>query len=168
MPLPHSPVGTATPPSRPPAALLEQLQTLRRGAERREGEWAATKASWLAELDALCARLRAWLEPASRLALARVETVTVHIANDEVGAYDAPGLNVTMPGPRHVWVHPVGTLIVGGRGVVEMGCGQNRGLLVLNRSGVWKLRAELRKGASSFLVPLDENEFARALMQLIL
>jgi hypothetical protein len=173
MPLPHPPVGTATLPHHPPAALLEQLHELRRVAEYREGEREAAKASWLAALDALFAQLQAWLEPACRLGLARAEVVPFHVADDEVGAYDAPALSVTMPGPRHVWVRPVGTLVVGGRGVVEMGCGHNRGLLVLNRSGVWKLRAEsaatdIRNRASSLLVVLDENEFARALMQLIL
>ena len=104
----------------------------------------------------------------SGLGLARVETVSFHVAEDEVGAYDAPGPKVTMPGPRCVWVRPLGTLVVGARGVVEMACGHGRGLLLLNRRGVWKLRADPRKASSSLLVVLDENEFARALMQLIL
>jgi hypothetical protein len=168
MPYPHAPVGTATPPSHPPAALLEQLQELRRAAERTEEGWAATKASWLAALDALLARLTGWLEPASGMGLARVETLSVHIACDEVGPYDAPALKVTMPGPRVVWVRPVGTLVVGARGFVEIVCGHSRGLLVLNRSGIWKLRPAPGTHASSLLVPLDEHEFARALMQLIL
>jgi hypothetical protein len=152
----------------PAAALLEHLEELRRRAALREGEYAAARGSWLAALDALLQRLHAWLEPASSRGLARVERATVHIADDEVGAYDAPALKVTMPGPRVVWVRPVGTLVVGARGYVEMVCGANRGLLVLNRDGIWKLRAEPQTRGSSRLAPLDENEFARTLTQLIL
>jgi hypothetical protein len=162
------PLGTTTLPMHPQAALLEHLQELRRVAELRDGACAVAKAGWLAAVDALFARLQAWLEPASSRGLARVERVSVHIADDEVGAYDAPALKVTMPGPRLVWVRPVGTLVVGARGYVEMVCGANRGLLVLNRDGIWKLRAQPWTRCSTRLAPLDEDEFARTLTQLIL
>jgi hypothetical protein len=173
MPFPSTLVGIAGPlattaPMHPPAALLEHLQELRRLAEHREGVYALARSSWLEALDALVGRLQAWLEPASFRGLAHVERTSVQITDDEVGAYEAPALQVTMPGPRLVWVRPVGTLVVGGRGCVEMVCGANRSLLVLNRDGIWKLRAEPWNRGSSRLAPLDENEFARTLTQLIL
>ena len=72
--------------------------------------------------------------------LARLDLATVHVDDDDVGAYDAPALKITLPGPRIVWVRPVGTLRVGAQGIVDVVCGSSRALLVLNRAGVWKVR----------------------------
>jgi hypothetical protein len=109
--------------------------------------------------------LRAWLERATAEGLARIDIASVHVPDDAVGAYDAPALKITLPGHRVVWVRPVGTLCVGARGIVDLVCGSNRALLVLNRAGIWKIRGV---AASSALAPLDENLFARALLELIL
>jgi hypothetical protein len=96
--------------------------------------------------------------------LARLDLATVHVENDDVGAYDAPALKIALPGARIVWVRPVGTLLVGAQGIVDVVCGSNRALLVLNRAGVWKVRGA---APSSTLVLLDGHTFAQALGELI-
>jgi hypothetical protein len=137
---------------------------MRRSAQEREVESSSVRASWLEAVDSLLRVLRAWLERATAEGLARIDIASVHVPDDAVGAHDAPALKITLPGQRVVWVRPVGTLCVGARGIVDLVCGSNRALLVLNRAGVWKIRGV---GASSALAPLDENAFARALMELI-
>jgi hypothetical protein len=103
--------------------------------------------------------------PAVQEGLARLDMATVHVDQDDVGAYDAPALKIALPGARIVWVRPVGTLRVGAQGIVDVVCGSSRALLVLNRAGVWKIRSA---GPSSTLVLLDGHTFARALGELIL
>jgi hypothetical protein len=103
--------------------------------------------------------------PAVQEGLARLDVATVHVDQDDVGAYDAPALKITLPGARVVWVRPVGTLRVGAQGIVDVVSGSSRALLVLNRAGVWKIRSA---GPQSTLVLLDGHTFARALGELIL
>jgi hypothetical protein len=149
----------------PAAALLQQLRAMKRSAIEVEVESSATRANWLESLDALLRVLRGWLHRAVDEGLARIDMASVHVPEDDVGSYEAPALKVTLPGPRVVWVRPIGTLCVGARGIVDLVCGSRRALLLLNRAGVWKIR---RVEASSSLVPLDENVFSRTLAELIL
>jgi hypothetical protein len=149
----------------PPAALIQRLREMQRSAQERDVESSSVRASWLQAVDSLLGVLRGWMERARIEGLARIDIASVHVPDDAVGAHDAPALKITLPGQRVVWVRPVGTLCVGARGIVDLVCGSNRALLVLNRAGVWKIRGV---APSSALVPLDENLFARALMELIL
>ncbi len=138
---------------------------MKRNEHELDVESSSLRASWLEAVDALLRTIRHWLDRAVREGLAKIDIASVHVPEDAVGAYDAPALKITLPGRRTVWVRPVGTLCVGGRGIVDVVSGSSRALLVLNRAGIWKIRAS---GPSSALVPLDENEFARALTELIL
>jgi hypothetical protein len=159
----YGPYGTLA--LSPAAALLQQLRAMKRSAVQVDVESAAVRASWLEAVDALLRLLRGWLERAVDEGLARIDIASVHVPDDDVGAYDAPALKISLPGPPVVWVRPIGTLCVGARGIVDLVCGSSRALLLLNRAGVWKIR---RVEPSSSLVPLDENVFASTLAELIL
>jgi hypothetical protein len=147
------------------AALMQQLRDLRRKDEENEAESSQARVHWLEQVDGLLRAIRAWMLPAVQEGLARLDMATVHVDDDDVGAYDAPALKITLPGQRIVWVRPVGTLRVGAQGIVDVVSGSSRALIVLNRSNVWKIRSA---GPSSTLVPLDGHAFARALQDLIL
>jgi hypothetical protein len=147
------------------AGLLERLRELKRKDDETEVESTAVRTLWLEAVDMLMRAVRAWMLPAVQEGLARIDAATVHVAQDDVGAYDAPALKIAFPGSRIVWVRPVGTLRVGAQGIVDVVCGSSRALLVLNRAGVWKIRGAT---PSSTLVLLDGHTFARALAELIL
>ncbi|HEY3818923.1 MAG TPA: hypothetical protein VGL81_17255 [Polyangiaceae bacterium] len=156
--------GAAGPDPGGSASLLQRLRELKRKDVEDEVESTAARTRWLDSVDMLMRAVRAWMLPAEQEGLARLDMATVHVAQDDVGAYDAPALKITLPGARIVWVRPVGTLRVGAQGIVDVVCGSSRALLVLNRAGVWKLR---RAGPTSSLVLLDGHSFARALGELI-
>jgi hypothetical protein len=153
----------AAPPS-PSANLLDRLRELKRSDEESQVESTVARARWLEDVENLLRAIRAWMLPATNEGLARIDSATVHVTEDDVGAYDAPALKITFPGSRIVWIRPVGTMQVGAQGIVDVVCGSNRALLVLNRSGVWKVRGS---DANSSLVPLDGHAFSRALGELI-
>jgi len=159
------PLPDRTQPMDPSAGLLEKLRDLRRLEQENDADSTATRTRWLDAVDALLRVVHAWLEPAVREGLAKVDWATVHVTDDDVGAYDAPALRVALPGARVVWVRPVGTLRVGAQGIVDVVCGSSRALLVLNRAGIWKIRGA---GPAASLVPLDHQTFARAVTELIL
>jgi len=147
------------------AGLLDRLRDLKRKDDENEVESTAARTLWLEAVDMLMRAVRAWMLPAVQEGLARIDMATVHVEQDDVGAYDAPALKIALPGARIVWVRPVGTLRVGAQGIVDVVCGSSRALLVLNRAGIWKIRSA---GPQSTLVLLDGHTFARALAELIL
>jgi hypothetical protein len=154
-----------TAPSDPSSALLQQLRVMKRKDDEDTAESTAARSRWLEHVDLLLRAIRAWMLPAVQEGLARLDMATVHVDDDDVGAYDAPAIKISLPGERIVWVRPVGTLRVGAQGIVDVVCGSSRALLVLNRRGIWKVRSA---GPTSHLVPLDGHAFARALQELIL
>lgn len=147
------------------SALLQQLREMKRKDDEDDAESTAARTRWLEQVDTLLRAIRAWMMPAVEEGLARLDMATVHVDDDDVGAYDAPALKIGLPGARVVWVRPVGTLRVGAQGIVDVVCGSSRALLVLNRAGVWKVRSA---GPTSTLVPLDGHSFAKALGELII
>jgi hypothetical protein len=147
------------------AEFLERLRELKRRDDAIKGDSSTARTRWLESVDVLMRSIRAWLLPAVHEGLARIDMATVHVGEDDVGAYDAPALKIALPGELVVWVRPVGTLRIGARGIVDVVCGPHRALLVLNRAGLWKIRGP---GASSSLALLDGHTFARTLRELIL
>jgi hypothetical protein len=145
--------------------LLERLRELKRREVESDVESTAVRTRWLEAVDMLMRAVRAWLLPAEQEGLARVEMATVHVAEDVVGAYDAPAMKITLPGARIVWVRPAGTLRVGAQGIVDVVCGSNRALMVLNLAGIWKIRG---CAPTASLLLLDGHTFAEALGELIL
>lgn len=146
------------------SALLRQLRDLKRGEQQSDAESAATRQRWLEAVETLLRAIRAWMRPAVEEGLVRLDAATVHVQDDDAGAYDAPALKIAMPAGRIVWVRPVGTMQVGAQGIVDLVCGSSQALLVLNRAGVWKIRGV---APSSALVLLDGHAFSRTLGELI-
>ncbi len=139
---------------------------MRREREQEEADVESSNARgrWLEAVMALLGMVRTWLAPAVAEGLARIDAASVHVADDDVGAYDAPALQIAFPGARLVWVRPLGTLRVGGQGLVDLVCGSNRALLVLNRAGAWKIRGA---GAKANLVLLDVHSFSKVVSELL-
>jgi hypothetical protein len=154
-----------TVPLDPPSALMQQLRDLKRHEEQAAVESSHARTHWVGAIEALLELVKSWLSPAVEEGLARIDTTSVHVADDDIGAYDAPALQVSFPGARVVWVRPLGTLRVGGQGLVDLVCDSNRALLVLNRAGVWKIRGS---ASTATLVELDAQSFSKALADLLL
>jgi len=154
-----------TQPLDPTSLLLQRLRDMRRRDEEADVESSNARGRWLEAVQALLGVVRGWLSQAVAEGLARVDTASVHVADDDVGAYDAPALQISFPAARVVWVRPVGTLRVGGQGLVDLVCGSNRALLVLNRAGVWKIRGV---GPKATLALLDVHSFSKAVADLLL
>jgi hypothetical protein len=148
----------------PLMAFLRDMKAREEDAERAS---AATRSEWLTELEQLFAWLRRLLEPAVREGLALVETASTVVEKDAIGDYVAPALKVTLPGPHVVWVRPIGTFSVGARGMVDVVCGANRALLVLNRAGSWKVRGGQSSTEGGKLEPLDDLRFTKVLEELV-
>lgn len=97
--------------------LLQQLRDMRRKDEEADVESSNAKGRWLDSVEILLGVVRGFLAQAVDEGLVRIDAASVHVADDDVGAYDAPALKLSFPSDRTAWVRPVGTLRVGGRGL---------------------------------------------------
>src|SRR5579883_1499992 len=111
-------VSDRTAPLSAAATLLQRLREMKRQDEESDVESTQARTRWLDAVENLLATIRSWLQQACSEGLARIDAASVHVADDDVGAYDAPALKLAFPGARIVWVRPVGTLRVGAQGIV--------------------------------------------------
>jgi hypothetical protein len=117
---------------------LKELLQRRREADRsptRDVDWPSRRDAWLERLRGLFADIKTWLEPLRKEGLVDFSDSEVVIAEEWIGTYQAPQLEIQSVGDR-VRLAPVGTLIVGGLGRIDMRGPKNRTLmLILSESG---------------------------------
>ena len=87
-------------------------------------DWTKRKDKWLAELDRLFSFIRKSL---SEVGLPQEHLIAVShsLYEDALGAYSAPGLAVNLPAAGRIDFTPVGSVIIGGYGRVDV-TGPNR------------------------------------------
>lgn len=116
---------------------LKELLQKRREAERSptsDVDWPGRRDAWLERLRGLFSDIKTWLEPLRAEGLVEFSDSEVTITEEWIGTYQAPQLEIWSVGDK-VCLAPVGTLIVGGLGRIDMRGPKNRKLmLVLSES----------------------------------
>lgn len=164
-------------------ALLEKLRKDAPSVRTVEELLEQQKEEWVADLGELMAKLTDWLADGIKEGLVKVEQRSVELAEEDLGAYEAPALTIHLrtAHPRSVKIEPKGmrivgviatgeSRIVGARGRVDLTCGAARAILLRWKGAphkdaagtVWKLIS--RKGDQ---VELTEDAFSDALGELI-
>ncbi len=82
-------------------------------------DWAKEKADWLRELDALYARMEEHLRPYTQAGEIRIERTPVQLTEDHLGTYEADKLTFKI-GRDRIVAKPIGTLLIGARGRVDL------------------------------------------------
>ena len=82
-------------------------------------DWDETKAGWLQELDELYARMEDHLRPYTEAAEIQIERSPMQLKEDHLGAYNADKLTFKI-GREKIVAKPIGTLLIGARGRVDL------------------------------------------------
>ena len=82
-------------------------------------DWNEKLAVWLRELDALYSAMEGYLKSYTESGQIKAERRTVQLTEDYLGTYDAESL-VLCIGDDEVVAKPIGTLLVGSRGRVDL------------------------------------------------
>lgn len=145
----------------------ESLKDLLKRLAQKDGagevDWDARKRAWLASLDDLYSRLEGWLKESKEDGVVQIERDKVGITEEYLGSYNAPTLRILL-NARSVLLRPVGTLIVGAHGRVDVSAGSRHCLLIRNSSNSWSV-ATHEKGAITG--ELNESTFAAMLRDLL-
>lgn len=120
------------------------------------------KSEWLRSLDKLFMQIKAWLsEPVAQNLIALKEE-TIELDEYKLGSYEVPRL-VLQVGHNVVYIEPVGTVIVGAKGRVDVKTGGASFKLILTNENAWGILEPDRTVAGQ----LNEDAFTKALQDLL-
>ena len=95
-----------------------------------EADWEKTRATWLRELGRLYDCMEAYLESYTDSGQIRIERRPVRLTEDYLGTYDAEKLTLFI-GNDKVVAEPIGALLIGSRGRVDLSGARNTLRIVL-------------------------------------
>lgn len=79
-------------------------------------DWDKRKTDWLNELDALYTKMKRYLKPFDEI---QIECSSIQICEDYLGTYDVDKLTFKI-GPDKIIAKPIGTLLIGAWGRVDL------------------------------------------------
>lgn len=97
-------------------------------------DWEAEKKQWLRSLDDLYLRVHAFLRQYIDAGQIATRMETIEINEEHLGLYTVPSMTIII-GAKKVTLEPVGTVLVGSRGRVDVVGSLARGQLILVESG---------------------------------
>jgi len=145
-------------------SLLDLLREQKAEEQRARVDWTAVRNEWLADLRALGERIEEWLREPVAQELLRITKRKITLREEALGSYEVPSWQIHAPS-RIISVLPVGRVIVGGVGRVDVECGLQRYLLIRTDRGKWEIwdaADRTKKGRS-----LDEGSFTALLKHLL-
>jgi len=148
------------------SGLLEALRELKEKEAKSGVDWDVRKKAWLVDVHRLISSIEAWLKPGEDEKLLSVRRIPITISEQHLGSYDVPSLRVEMPGSREVLISPVGTLVIGAAGRVDMTSGPRLAMILRADDGKWNLRVG-KSGTGADFVAVSQETFEEALRELI-
>ena len=134
-------------------AMAEQefSEFVRRRTERAQAEseedidWAKRCADWLEELEELYARMEGFLKPYTQGGAIQIERTPIQLREDHLGNYEADKLTFKI-GPDKIVAKPIGTLLIGATGRVDLSGPRKTLKIVLLAKGGPALATKTRHG----------------------
>ena len=98
-------------------------------------DWAAQLKEWLVHLGDLYTLIEAHLKPYIDSGTVKLIHDEVELTEENIGTYQAPRLNITI-GSQRIQLNPIGTLLIGAKGRVDVKGSAGSSRLVLIRKDV--------------------------------
>lgn len=149
----------------PAVKLTEFLRKKKKESEaaERSAEWETRKQQWLDAVNALYTRVEKWLKPSVDEKTVFIEKKDILIEEEHIGSYSVKSVFLRI-GTETVELRPVGALIIGCRGRIDIMLRNRSVSFVLTEDNEWKIIGP-RPGVRHY--PLDEEAFGDVIMQLM-
>ena len=108
-------------------------------------DWAKRRAEWLQELEDLFARMEGHLKPYTRAGEIQIERTPIQLREDHLGTYDAKKLTFKI-GREKIVAKPIGTLLIGASGRVDLSGSRKTIKIVLLARGGPVLTTKVKAG----------------------
>ena len=147
-----------------PESINDFLKRKHTEAREQPVDWEARRREWLNALNGFYETIRAWLAPSISGGAVSVSEERAILKEEYLGQYDAPSLVLTIA-KAHVRFRPVGTLLVGAKGRIDMLCGRHVAMIILDGKG-WHF-AKRHGDAPPTLTDFNEDTFSLALREML-
>jgi hypothetical protein len=114
---------------------VRREQQAMKGSGERPVDWQAEKNAWLRHLEELFTQVSGYLKPYVDTGQVAVDYQTIELSEDYIGRYSAKEMIITI-GSKTIKLEPIGTLLVGSKGRVEVAGPLARAQLLLLDSRV--------------------------------
>ena len=108
-------------------------------------DWARTRKDWQRDLENLYGRMEQYLKPYTEERKIEIDRTTVQLREDHLGTYTVPQLTIKI-GRDKVVARPIGTLLIGARGRVDLSGPRKTLKVVLLAKGGPMLTSEIDDG----------------------
>lgn len=108
-------------------------------------DWAKRQAAWLQELDKLYESMEDHLRPYMRAGEIQIDRVRIQLSEDHIGNYNADKLTFKI-GREKIVAKPIGTLLIGARGRVDLSGSRKTLRIVLLEKGGPVLTTKIEHG----------------------
>jgi hypothetical protein len=98
---------------------VRREQTSARESEEEAVDWLEEKKRWLRHLDELFSQIREYLEPYVDDGQIAIEFEKIELNEESIGPYVAPVMVIRI-GRKTIKLEPVGTLLIGSKGAVDI------------------------------------------------
>lgn len=119
----------------------------RKKAEYKEEEvnWMDTKKEWIEQLNCFMKKIDGWLEEQQKTGTLSVKEMDVTLQEEHLGEYIAPSRELSI-GNKKIQIKPIGRLIIGARGRVDIYSAYERYILLYLQDRDWVYRKEADRG----------------------
>lgn len=97
--------------------------------------WGKIQEEWKEEVEKLFTKIRGWLQELTDADLIEISTEEVPISEDHLGQYNIPSLMLRTPSEKVIRIVPVGRLIIGAKGRVDIRSGSKVSMLLHTDEG---------------------------------
>jgi len=130
--------------------MAETLENFLREKKRKDDQlkqavdWETRKTWWLGKINHLYNDVKEWLAPLVPEAL-YIEEDTMEVYEERLGSYEAPQLNINLY-TEVVKLIPIGTIIIGGLGRVDLIGDEGSVMIILEQKGQHRPQARVYMG----------------------
>lgn len=139
------------------------LNEIKEEEKQQQMDWEMAKQSWIAELNRFMSDIEQWLKIPEQEGAVTIVRDEVKISEDHLGQYKAPCLELHV-GSKKVEIKPIGRLIIGASGRVDIISFAENYIILNDPSKGWKYRnpQEMNRYTS-----FNEERFAGILKELL-
>lgn len=136
----------------------------KRQAREREVDWEDRKYNWLDAVHTLYETINRWLQKSIKDQVVEVYYDDMQIVEEYIGDYTVKKMVIRL-GPDKIRLEPVGTLIVGSSGRIDM-IGTRASLMLVLMKDKWHIAIRGGRGGVDYF-PLTKESFTDALRRIL-